>query len=151
MGIKLSQLEQRDVRAVVSVEGLGDVTITNPKGALKVELLEFVQSKMGKQGVQIDQNEVVSKFMANLTDIEIDLEDVSNILDCGTTELTKIMFHLTSIVQELTYEILCQQNLQLQMVEKALLAADSLAVSENIETLAKSLKKPKEMKNTKKK
>lgn len=151
MGIKLSQLEQRDVRAVVSVEGLGDVTITNPKGALKVELLEFVQSKMGKQGVQIDQNEVVTKFMANLTDIEIDLEDVSNILDCGTAELTKIMFHLTSIVQELTYEILCQQNLQLQMVEKALLAADSLAVSENIETLAKSLKKPKEMKNTKKK
>ncbi|MGL5348268.1 MAG: hypothetical protein ACRDA3_13035 [Peptostreptococcaceae bacterium] len=133
MGVKISQLKQEDIRVVVSIDGIGDVTIYNPKGSIKEELLKFIKNKMGKKGVEINQHEVVTLFMSKLTDLEIDVEDISEVMDVGTIELTKIMFYLTTIVQELTYEILCQQNLELQMVEKTLLAYETTELTNSIE------------------
>ena len=143
MSVKLSQLEQKDVRATVSVEGLGDVTIFNPKGAIKFKLIDFIKTKMGNKGLEINQNEVITLFMSNLTDIEIDMEDVTSIVDNGTIELTKVMFYLTTIVQELTYEVLSQQNLELQMLEKSLLADTTVQLTNNIENLVKDKNKEK--------
>ena len=143
MAIKLSQLEQQDIRATVSIEGLGNVTIFNPKGAIKFKLIDFIKSKMGSKGVEINQNEVISLFMTNLTDLEIDVEDVSSIVDNGSIELTKIMFYLTTIVQELTYEVLTQQNLELQTIEKSLLADTTVQLTNNIGDLVKDKKKEK--------
>lgn len=143
MSVKLSQLEQKDVRATVSVEGLGNVTIFNPKGAIKFKLIDFIKTKMGNKGLEINQNEVITLFMSNLTDIEIDMEDVTSIVDNGTIELTKVMFYLTTIVQELTYEVLSQQNLELQMLEKSLLADTTVQLTNNIENLVKDKNKEK--------
>ena len=143
MSVKLSQLEQKDVRATVSVEGLGNVTIFNPKGAIKFKLIDFIKTKMGNKGLEINQNEVITLFMSNLTDIEIDMEDVTSIIDNGTIELTKVMFYLTTIVQELTYEVLSQQNLELQMLEKSLLADTTVQLTNNIENLVKDKNKEK--------
>lgn len=159
MGVKLSQLEQPHVRATVSIEGVGLVTIVNPKGKVRIELMDFIKKKMGNKGITINQNEVITLFMNKLTDLEIDVEDVSSMLDNGSLELNKIMFYLTTIVQELTYEILCQQNLELQMLEKTLLADDTLVLTKNIETLIEKRKERKRLtskdgetkKNTKKK
>ena len=117
MSVKLSQLKQQDIRAIVAVEGLGNITIFNPQGAIKFKLIDFIKTKMGSKGIEINQNEVITLFMSNLTDIEIDVEDISSIVDNGSIELTKVMFYLTTIVQELTYEVLVQQNLELQMLE----------------------------------
>ena len=146
MSIKLSQLEQKDIRATVSIEGLGNVTIFNPKGAIKFKLIDFIKTKMGNKGLEINQNEVITLFMSNLTDIEIDIEDVSSIVDNGSIELTKIMFYLTTIVQELTYEVLSQQNLELQMLEKSLLADTTVQLTNNIENLVKDKNKEKRKK-----
>ena len=143
MSVKLSQLEQKYVRATVSVEGLGNVTIFNPKGAIKFKLIDFIKTKMGNKGLEINQNEVITLFMSNLTDIEIDMEDVTSIVDNGTIELTKVMFYLTTIVQELTYEVLSQQNLELQMLEKSLLADTTVQLTNNIENLVKDKNKEK--------
>ena len=84
--------------------------------------------------------------MSNLTDIEIDIEDVSSIVDNGSIELTKVMFYLTTIVQELTYEVLSQQNLELQMLEKSLLADATVQLTNNIENLVKDKNKEKRKK-----
>lgn len=146
MSIKLSQLEQKDIRATVSIEGLGNVTIFNPKGAIKFKLIDFIKTKMGNKGLEINQNEVITLFMSNLTDIEIDIEDVSSIVDNGSIELTKVMFYLTTIVQELTYEVLSQQNLELQMLEKSLLADATVQLTNNIENLVKDKNKEKRKK-----
>ena len=146
MSIKLSQLEQKDIRATVSIEGLGNVTIFNPKGAIKFKLIDFIKTKMGNKGLEINQNEVITLFMSNLTDIEIDIEDVSSIVDNGSIELTKVMFYLTTIVQELTYEVLSQQNLELQMLEKSLLADATVQLTNNKENLVKDKNKEKRKK-----
>ena len=101
---------------------------------------------MGSKGVEINQNEVITLFMSSLTDLEIDVEDVSSIIDNGSIELTKIMFYLTTIVQELTYEVLSQQNLELQMLEKSLLADTTVQLTNNIEDIVKEKKKEKRKK-----
>lgn len=143
MSIKLSQLEQKEIRAIVPMDGLGSVTIFNPKGDVKLELVDFIKTKMGNKSIEINQDEVISLFMTKLTDLEIDVDNVSSIVDNGSIELTKIMFYLTTIVQELAYEVLSQQNLELQMIEKNLLADTTIQLTDSIETIAKSKKKKK--------
>ena len=146
MSVKLSQLKQQDIRAIVAVEGLGNITIFNPQGAIKFKLIDFIKTKMGSKGIEINQNEVITLFMSNLTDMEIDVEDISAIVDNGSIELTKVMFYLTTIVQELTYEVLVQQNLELQMLEKSLLADTTVQLTNNIEDIVKEKKKEKRKK-----
>ena len=36
---------------------------------------------MGSKGIEINQNEVITLFMSNLTDMEIDVEDIIISLD----------------------------------------------------------------------
>ena len=79
MSVKLSQLEQKDVRATVSVEGLGNVTIFNPKGAIKFKLIDFIKTKMGNKGLEI----ISSMGMGNKLDpTKIEVTDIHKTTIC---------------------------------------------------------------------
>ena len=78
-----------------------------------------------------------------LTNIEIDTDDLQEVLLNPSYELNMTLLYLSSIMQELIFEVLATQNLKMRMEQNTILEKDTLARVHDIENLVKEISQRK--------
>ena len=147
--MKTSELMIKDIRAEIP---FGDeaIVIKNPKGEVKNELLYFfkeqldknmdnAEKKKGRKKKIADELEILKLLMNKLTNIEIDTDDLTTIFGDPSYELNLVLLYLSSIMQELIFEVLATHNLQMRMDQNTLLEKDTLNRVADIENIIKEI------------
>ena len=151
--MKINDLMLRDVRAEIDFEG-DLIVIKNPKGEVKQELLSFfneqlnknmdnISKKKGRKKKIANETEIMTLLINKLTNIEIDVEDLREVLLNPSYELNMTLLYLSSIMQELIFEALATQNLKIRMEQNTLLEKDTLSRVNDIENLVKEISQRK--------
>ena len=151
--MKINDLMLRDIRAEIDFED-DVIVIKNPKGEVKKELLSFfneqlnknmdnVSKKKGRKKKVADETEIMSLLINKLTNIEIDTNDLQEVLLNPSYELSMTLLYLSSIMQELIFEVLATQNLKIRMEQNTILEKDTLARVHDIENLVKEISQRK--------
>lgn len=151
--MKINDLMLRDVRAEIDFED-DVIVIKNPKGEVKKELLSFfneqlnknmdnVSKKKGRKKKVADETEIMSLLINKLTNIEIDTDNLQEVLLNPSYELSMTLLYLSSIMQELIFEVLATQNLKMRMEQNTILEKDTLARVHDIENLVKEISQRK--------
>ena len=151
--MKINDLMLRDVRAEIDFED-DVIVIKNPKGEVKKELLSFfneqlnknmdnMSKKKGRKKKVADETEIMSLLINKLTNIEIDTNDLQEVLLNPSYELSMTLLYLSSIMQELIFEVLATQNLKIRMEQNTILEKDTLARVHDIENLVKEISQRK--------
>lgn len=135
--MKITDMMMLDIRAEIEFKE-ETIVIKNPKGDIRVKLLEKLNDKLmnesGLEDIQLDDLELIEILMKELTNIEIsDQDDVRSILMCPCEELTRVSFHLASILQELMFEVIATKNLELRNNEFLVLQDDTMYTLNRIE------------------
>lgn len=139
--MKISELMIRDIRAEIEV---GDeiVVIRNPKGDVKVHLLDFFKQQIELEDGKADDFEVFKMLMFELTNIDLDGEDdetVKMVLENPSHEFTRIVTYLAAISQELIYEVTALINSGIRVSENDILNKDTLRRISDLEFTAKEI------------
>lgn len=152
--MRLSELMIRDIRAEIEY-GENKIVIKNPKGKVKEDLLKFFKWKIElnsansnkkkfKKGSElVDNVEVIRLLIENLTNIDIDSldnKDFKKILSNPSHELTRVLLYLSSIMQELVFEVMAEYNLQMRMTENSLLESETKERMDNVQNIVKEIK-----------
>lgn len=151
--MKINDLMLRDIRAEIDFED-DVIVIKNPKGEVKKELLSFfneqlnknmdnVSKKKGRKKKVADETEIMSLLINKLTNIEIDTDNLQEVLLNPSYELSMTLLYLSSIMQELIFEVLATQNLKMRMEQNTILEKDTLARVHDIENLVKEISQRK--------
>ena len=151
--MKINDLMLRDIRAEIDFED-DVIVIKNPKGKVKEELLSFfneqlnknmdnMSKKKGRKKKVADEIEIMSLLINKLTNIEIDTNDLQEVLLNPSYELSMTLLYLSSIMQELIFEVLATQNLKMRMEQNTILEKDTLARVHDIENLVKEISQRK--------
>lgn len=157
--MKISELIIRDIRATIEF-GDESIIIRNPKGEVKNDLLIFFKSQLDKNIDNISRKKGRKKKLANdveifkllldkLTNIKVDIDDLDEILSNPSYELSMVMLYLSSIMQELIFEILATHNLEMRMEQNTILEKDTLNRIADLENIIKEIKHRKLIKNGK--
>lgn len=157
--MKISELMIRDIRATIEF-GDESIIIRNPKGEVKNDLLIFFKSQLDKNIDNISRKKGRKKKLANdveifkllldkLTNIKVDIDDLDEILSNPSYELSMVMLYLSSIMQELIFEILATHNLEMRMEQNTILEKDTLNRIADLENIIKEIKHRKLIKNGK--
>ena len=148
--MNISELKIRDIRATVEFEN-ETIVIKNPKGEIKNELLMFFKiqldntmdnasKKRGRKKKVAENVEIFKLLLNKLTNITIDTEDLKDILVEPSYELSVVMLYLSSIMQELIFEVIATHNLELRMEQNVLLEKDTLNRISDLDNLVKEIK-----------
>ena len=134
--MNISNLKIKEIRATVQLDD-ETIIIKNPIGDVKNELLMFFQTqvdntmdntskKRGRKKKVAENTEIFTLLLNKLTNITIDVEDIKEVLAEPSYELSVVMLYLSSIMQELIFEVMATQNLKLRMDQNTLLEKDTL-------------------------
>ena len=148
--MKISELMIKDIRAT---REFGDeiIVIKNPKGEVKNELLIFFKTqldntmenaskKRGRKKKVAENIEIFKLLLNKLTNIKVDTDDLKEILTEPSYELSVVMLYLSSIMQELIFEVLATHNLEIRMEQNTLLEKDTLKRVSDLENLINEIK-----------
>lgn len=148
--MKISELMIKDIRATIE---FGDeiIVIKNPKGEVKNELLIFFKTqldntmenaskKRGRKKKVAENIEIFKLLLNKLTNIKVDTDDLKEILTEPSYELSVVMLYLSSIMQELIFEVLATHNLEIRMEQNTLLEKDTLKRVSDLENLINEIK-----------
>ena len=155
--MNISDLKNKEIRATVQLDD-ETIIIKNPIGDVKSELLMFFQSqvnntmdnaakKRGRKKKVAENTEIFTLLLNKLTNITIDVEDVKEVLAEPSYELSVVMLYLSSIMQELIFEVMATQNLKLRMDQNTLLEKDTLKRVSELDNLIKEMKFREEIEN----
>ena len=155
--MNISDLKIKEIRATVQLDD-ETIIIKNPIGDLKNELLMFFQTqvdntmdnaskKRGRKKKVAENTEIFTLLLNKLTNITIDVEDVKEVLIEPSYELSVVMLYLSSIMQELIFEVMATQNLKLRMDQNALLEKDTLKRVSELDNLIREIKSRENIKN----
>lgn len=142
MSVKLSQLKQEEIKARILVstpDGEKEIIIKNPLGTLKEEIVDFVRANQGDDDKA--SSNVIAHLLTNLTNIEVDVDEIDSILDNPSVIMIEVMKHLNDIVQEIVYEIITEQTMALSMVEKTIAGKE---LTDKIEKINKMVEEAKQ-------
>ena len=157
--MNISDLKIKEIRATVQLDD-ETIIIKNPIGDVKSELLMFFQSqvnntmdnaakKRGRKKKVAENTEIFTLLLNKLTNITIDVEDVKEVLAEPSYELSVVMLYLSSIMQELIFEVMATQNLKLRMDQNTLLEKDTLKRISELDNLIKEMKSREVIENGK--
>ena len=157
--MKISELMIRDIRATIEF-GDESIIIRNPKGEVKNDLLIFFKSQLDKNIDNISREKGRKKKLANdveifkllldkLTNIKVDIDDLNEVLSNPSYELSMVMLYLSSIMQELIFEVLATHNLEMRMEQNTILEKDTLNRITDLENIIKEIKHRKLIENGK--
>ena len=157
--MNISDLKNKEIRATVQLDD-ETIIIKNPIGDVKSELLMFFQSqvnntmdnaakKRGRKKKVAENTEIFTLLLNKLTNITIDVEDVKEVLAEPSYELSVVMLYLSSIMQELIFEIMATQNLKLRMDQNVLLEKDTIKRVSELDSLIKEMKSREVIENGK--
>ena len=124
MAIKLSSLRKNEIRrriAFTNIEGEKEIiTVKNPDNEEKIKLMEFLADRISENEseVTIEPKDIMVNLLPLLTNIEIDVEDMDDIIDNPNPQLTEVFYHLGEIIQETINEMLMIQSSNLSMVSQ---------------------------------
>ena len=155
--MNISDLKIKEIRATVQLDD-ETIIIRNPIGDVKNELLMFFQTqidntmdnaskKRGRKKKVAENTEIFTLLLNKLTNITIDVEDVKEVLIEPSYELSVVMLYLSSIMQELIFEVMATQNLKLRMDQNALLEKDTLKRVSELDNLIREIKSRENIKN----
>lgn len=137
MAVKLSQLKQDKIRAIVKV-GDDEIKIFNPTTENKIKVLEFIK-KNKEEAPELDSVEIFSLFLSMFTDIEMDLKEIVDVIASPNKIMIEVLKHLNYIVQDIIYEMLLEQQMSLSMVEKVLMGQELNDKISKINTMVKEI------------
>lgn len=134
--MNISELKIKDIRATVEF-GEETIIIKNPKGEVKNELLMFFKTqldntmdnaskKRGRKKKVAENIEIFKLLLSKLTNIVIDVDDLKSILTEPSYELSVVVLYLSSIMQELIFEVMATHNLEIRMEQNTILEKDTL-------------------------
>ena len=148
--MNISELIIKDIRATVEFED-ETIVIKNPKGDVKNELLTFFKTqvdntidnaakKRGRKKKVAENVEIFTLLLNKLTNITIDVENLQEILIEPSYELSVVMLYLSSIMQELIFEVMATHNLKTRMEQNTLLEKDTLKRVADLDNLIKEMR-----------
>ena len=151
--MKINDLMLRDIRAKIDFED-DLIIIKNTNGEVKKELLSFfneqlnknmdnMAKKKGRKKKIANESEIMILLINKLTNIEIDIDDLNEALLNPSYELSMTLLYLSSIMQELIFEVLATQNLKMRMEQNTILEKDTLDRVHDIENLVKEISQMK--------
>ena len=157
--MNLSDLKNKEIRATVQLDD-ETIIIKNPIGDVKSELLMFFQTqidntmdnaakKRGRKKKVAENIDIFTLLLNKLTNITIDVEDIKDILAEPSYELSVVMLYLSSIMQELIFEVMATQNLKLRMDQNVLLEKDTIKRVSELDSLIKEMKSREVIENGK--
>lgn len=124
MSIKLSALKKNEIRRKIvftNQEGETEIiTVKNPDNESKIKLMEFLADRIKEDETELTINpkDIMVNLLPLLTNIEIDVEDMDEIIDNPNSQLTEVFYHLGEIIQETINEMLMIQSSNLSMVSQ---------------------------------
>lgn len=124
MAIKLSSLMKNEIRKkIVFTNNEGEqeiILVKNPDNESKVKLMEFLLDRIQENEDQltIEPKDIMVNLLPLLTNIEIDIEDINEIVENPNPQLTEVFYHLGEIIQETINEMLMIQSSNLSMVSQ---------------------------------
>ena len=82
--------------------------------------MEFLASRIKEDETELTINprDIMVNLLPLLTNIEIDVEDMDDIIDNPNPQLTEVFYHLGEIIQETINEMLMIQSSNLSMVSQ---------------------------------
>lgn len=139
--MKISELMIKDIRAEIEVDG-DLITIKNPKEEVKTELANFFKQQIDLKGQEgaATELEILELLIRKLTDLKIDTDDIYFIVENPSHEMTRVMFYLSSIMQELIFEVIASTNLEMRMNENTILEKDTLRTISKLEGIIEEIK-----------
>ena len=137
MSIKLSKLKQNKIKAIVTV-GDEEVVITNPTNEVKSQLISFIKESQ-EGNTDIDINKMFTLLLTTLTNIEVDVDEVEDIINSPSKPMVEIIGHLNDIIQDVVYEMLVEQQMSLSMLEKTIMGKDITNKVERINSMVKEI------------
>lgn len=130
MSIKLSALKKNEIRRKIvftNQEGETEIiTVKNPDNESKIKLMEFLADRIKEDETELTINpkDIMVNLLPLLTNIEIDVEDMDEIIDNPNSQLTEVFYHLGEIIQETINEMLMIQSSNLSMVSQNTIMED---------------------------
>lgn len=157
--MNISELKIKDIRATVEF-GEETIIIKNPKGEVKNELLMFFKTqldntmdnaskKRGRKKKVAENIEIFKLLLSKLTNIAIDVDDLKSILTEPSYELSVIVLYLSSIMQELIFEVMATHNLEIRMEQNTILEKDTLKRVFELDNFIKEIKLRESIENGK--
>ena len=130
MSIKLSALKKNEIRRKIvftNQEGETEIiTVKNPDNESKIKLMEFLADRIKEDETELTINpkDIMVNLLPLLTNIEIDVEDMDEVIDNPNPQLTEVFYHLGEIIQETINEMLMIQSSNLSMVSQSNIMED---------------------------
>lgn len=154
--MKISELAIKDIRAEIDFDD-NKIIIKNPKGKVKEELLLFFKkqvdinaenvNKKGKKKKVASDIDIFKMLMKKLTNIQVDMDNFTDILNNPSYEMSMVILYLSSIMQELIFEVLTKKNLEIRMSKNTLLEKDTLNMINDLGYLIDEIKHRKMIEN----
>ena len=151
MSVKLSSLKKNEIRRKISYTNqLGEneiIIVKNPDTESKITLMEFLASRIKEDETELTINprDIMVNLLPLLTNIEIDVEDMDDIIDNPNPQLTEVFYHLGEIIQETINEMLMIQSSNLSMLSQNTVMED---IQNKIEKVSKEAPKKTRKKKT---
>lgn len=130
MAIKLSALKKNEIRRQIvftNQEGEKEIIkVKNPDNETKIKLMEFLADRIKEDETELTINpkDIMTNLLPLLTNIEIDVEDMDEVIDNPNPQLTEVFYHLGEIIQETINEMLMIQSSNLSMVSQSNIMED---------------------------
>lgn len=124
MAIKLSALKKNEIRReIVFTNQEGEkqiIKVKNPDTESKIKLMEFLAGRINEneEELTINPKDIMVNLLPLLTNIEIDIEDMDEVIENPSSQLTEVFYHLGEIIQETINEMLMIQSSNLSMVSQ---------------------------------
>lgn len=130
MAIKLSALKKNEIRRQIvftNQEGEKEIIkVKNPDNETKIKLMEFLADRIKEDETELTINpkDIMTNLLPLLTNIEIDVEDMDEVIANPNAQLTEVFYHLGEIIQETINEMLMIQSSNLSMVSQSNIMED---------------------------
>ncbi|MGL4453546.1 MAG: hypothetical protein ACRDDY_19625 [Clostridium sp.] len=154
--MKISELAIKEIRAEIDFND-NKIIIKNPRGKVKEELLLFFKkqvdinvenvNKKGKKKKTASDIDIFKTLIKKLTNIQIDTDDLVYILSNPSYEMSLVILYLSSIMQELIFEVLTKKNLEIRMSKNTLLEKDTLNMLNDLGYLVEEINHRKTIEN----
>ena len=146
MSAKISELKLQKVRKVIQYEFNGEkkiVTIFNPVGKKRVQLLEMLSSidKTDKENVNKVADILYKSLLKELVDIEVDLKNTTTLDKYPSITLMEINRELEEIIFELQYEYIMGQMRNINNTIIAVMSGNLLNKTNKLNELIEELNK----------
>ena len=137
MSVKLSQLKQEEIKAIIKV-GQEEIKIINPTNEVKSQIIEFMKQSQ-EEGTEPDMAKIFLFLLTSLTNIEIDMAEVVDVIASPNKHMIEVIGYLNEIIQDIVYEMLLEQQMSLSMLEKTLMGKDLNDKVEKINSMVKEI------------